>query len=171
MGYGSIALMLLRIVDDLQIARATVLRREPAENLALPAPVRDRIREVFGVDLSADLAVAKIIADVRANGDAALRRFGLAFDGQSIDSLEVSTSAIDQAWRTLPTAGQDALALAADRIRRFHERSLPRTWLDFDEDSAFGQVFRAIDRVGIYAPGGRAVYPSTVLMTAIPARV
>jgi histidinol dehydrogenase len=57
------------------------------------------------------------------------------------------------------------------RIRRFHERAMPRTWLDFDGDSIFGQIFRPLARVGVYAPGGRAVYPSTVLMTIVPARV
>jgi len=163
--------MLLRIVDDVQVARATVLHRKPSENASLPDPVRDRLREVFGDDLSAEAAVGRIIADVRASGDDALRRFGLAFDGQSLDSLEVPATSLDRAWETLPKVSRDAMELAADRIRRFHERSLPRSWLDFDEDSVFGQTFRALDRVGIYAPGGRAIYPSTVLMTAIPARV
>src|SRR6185437_10787774 len=164
-------LMLLRIVDDVQVARATVLQRKPSENASLPDPVRDRLREVFGDDLSAEAAVGRIIAEVRASGDDALRRFGLAFDGQSLDSLEVPATSLDRAWETLPKVSRDAMELAADRIRRFHERSLPRSWLDFDEDSVFGQTFRALDRVGIYAPGGRAIYPSTVLMTAIPARV
>src|SRR5437773_5180660 len=61
--------------------------------------------------------------------------------------------------------------LAVARIRRFHERAMPRTWLDFDGDSTFGQIFRPLQRVGLYAPGGRGAYPSTVLMTAVPARV
>lgn len=163
--------MLLRIVDDIQVARATVLLRKPSESAALPGPVRDRLREVFGDDVGAEAAVSRIIADVRANGDSALRRFGLAFDGQSLDSLEVPSALLDRAWETLPKASRDAMVIAADRIRRFHERSLPRSWLDFDDDSVFGQTFRPLQSVGIYAPGGRAVYPSTVLMTAIPARV
>jgi histidinol dehydrogenase len=63
------------------------------------------------------------------------------------------------------------MELAVSRIRWFHERSMPRSWIDFDGDSTFGQTFRPIARVGVYAPGGRAAYPSTVLMTAVPARV
>src|SRR5207249_6551499 len=64
-----------------------------------------------------------------------------------------------------------ALEAAAERIRRFHERSLRRSWLDFEDGGALGQMIVPIERVGVYAPGGRATYPSTVLMAAVPARV
>lgn len=163
--------MLLRIVDDVPTARATILRRKPTEEITLPAAIRQRNRQVFGKDLSAEAAVREIIAAVRTDGDSALRRFGLAFDGQSPDTLEVPVSALDRAWDEAPRELREAMDLAASRIRRFHERSLPRSWIDFDGDSTFGQTFQPIENVGVYAPGGRAVYPSTVLMTAVPARV
>lgn len=174
LGYASITAMLLRIIDDVAAARSTVLRRKPPEDTILPPAVRDRLKQVFGSELDATTAVQQIIAAVRADGDRALRRFGIAFDGQApeaLDSFEVPRTEIDAAWRDLPAATRDAMVLAADRIRRFHERAMPRSWFDFDGDSAFGQVFRPLASVGVYAPGGRAAYPSTVLMTAVPARV
>src|SRR5579883_1587308 len=131
--------MLLRIVDDPQVARATVLRRHLPEEAELPEPVRNRIHEVFGTDLTADEAVSRIIAEVRSHGDVALHHFGLAFDGQDVGSLEVPPAVIDQAWNELPNDVREAMTLAAQRIQRFHERSLPRSWFDFDEDSVFGQ--------------------------------
>src|SRR5439155_23778143 len=78
---------------------------------------------------------------------------------------------VDQAWNETDQQLRGALEHAAARIRRFHERAMPRSWLDLDGQSTFGQVFRPIARVGVYSPGGRAAYPSTVLMTVIPARV
>src|SRR5579884_3658607 len=163
--------MLLRIVDDIPTARATILRRSPPEEIALPDRIRERNREIFGRDLSAEAVVREIIAAVRADGDSALRRFSLAFDHVCPDALEVPSSVIDRAWEEAPRPLREAMELAADRIRRFHEHSLPRSWIEFDGDSTFGQVFRPLRRVGVYAPGGRAAYPSTVLMTAIPAKV
>ncbi len=163
--------MLLRIVDDIPTARATILRRKPPGEIALPDRIRERIREVFGRDLGAEAVVREIIAAVQADGDLALRRFGLAFDHSCPESIEVPSSVIDRAWEEAPRPLREAMELAAARIRRFHERSLPRSWIDFDGDSTLGQVFRPLRSVGVYAPGGRAVYPSTVLMTAVPARV
>ncbi len=161
----------LRVFNRVDEARASILRRRPPEDVVLPAAVRERTRDVFGADLPPDAAVREIIRAVTSDGDAALRRFTAAFDGQTIDELEVPARELDQAWSALDPATRAAMELAATRIRRFHERAMPRTWLDFDGDSIFGQIFRPLKRVGLYAPGGRAVYPSTVLMTAVPARV
>jgi histidinol dehydrogenase len=130
-----------------------------------------RLREALGGDHDAEGAVAEIIRTIRYDGDAGLRQLTRAFDGCSIDSIEVPKSDLDTAWFRLDRSVREAMTVAADRIRRFHERSMPRSWFDFDGDSTFGQVYRPLDRVGMYAPGGRAAYPSTVLMTAVPARV
>lgn len=163
--------MHLRIIDDVGEARSSVLRRRQPGNVAVPSEVASRIREAFGEDLDVETAVRRIIDAVRREGDQALRRFTLTFDRQSLQGLEVARSDIDAAWATLPTETRQAMEVAASRIRWFHERAMPRSWLAFDEDSVFGQTFRPIQRVGLYAPGGRAAYPSTVLMTALPARV
>ena len=163
--------MLLRILRDPDEARATVLRRRSPEAVTLPAAVRARIGEIFGADLDADAVVREIIRADRADRDRALRHFALALDGCEITSLEVPRVDVERAWMETPVSVRDAMELAARRIRRFHEHSMPRSWLEFDGDSTFGQVFRPIARVGVYAPGGRAPYPSTVLMSVVPARV
>lgn len=163
--------MYLRVIQEIELARETVLRRRPPDEVELPATVREHIRQIFGADLTALAVVDEIIRAVRRDGDEALRRFGEAFDGRRLESFEVAPSEIDRAWAVLAPETRTALELAVARIRRFHERAMPRTWLDFDGDSIFGQLFRPLARVGLYAPGGRAVYPSTVLMTAVPARV
>src|SRR5579883_916667 len=164
-------LMLLRIIDDVSLARATVLRRRPPEDTFLPSQVRERIRQVFGADLDAESVVRAIIRAVRTDGDRAVRHFNQAFDNCSLEALEVAPEEVEAAWQSLPAVTRQAMEVAAQRIRRFHERAMPRNWFDFDGDSAFGQAFRPLARVGVYAPGGRAAYPSTVLMTVIPARV
>ena len=163
--------MLLRIFEDIDEARRTILQRRPPELTVLPSYVRERIREVFGEELDAGGVVDRIVRSVQGGGDSAVGRFGKAFDGQDFDCFEVPRADIEVAWQDSPEPTRLAMELAASRIRRFHERAMPRSWLDFDGDSTFGQVFRALDRVGLYAPGGRGAYPSTVLMTAVPARV
>lgn len=161
----------MRILVDLELARQTVLRRREAGSVELPEAIRATNRAVFGEDLDAEAAVQRIVAAVRADGDTAIRRFTKAFDRQEAAGLEVAPDDLERSWEAQSEAMRRALTLAAARIRRFHERSLPRNWYEFDGDSTFGQVFRAIQRVGVYAPGGRAAYPSTVLMTIVPARV
>jgi histidinol dehydrogenase len=170
--------VILRVYTDLARARAEVLRRRAPEDLVLPTAVRERLRQVFGADLDAETAVRAILQAVQREGDRALDRFAAAFDNQPLPAggttgppLEVPAAVIDRAWAALPGPTRAAMELAAARIRRFHERAMPRSWVEFDGDSTFGQVFRPLRRVGVYAPGGRAAYPSTVLMTAVPARV
>jgi histidinol dehydrogenase len=163
--------MLLRILVDLAKAKQTILRRRAAAPIALPPSVRARLNDVLGGDYDAEGGVAEVIRQVRATGDEALRRLGRAFDGCELDNLAVRPAEVEAAWAGLAAATREAMTVAAARIRRFHERALPRNWYEFDGDSTFGQVFRPLARVGIYAPGGRGAYPSTVLMTAIPARV
>ncbi len=163
--------MLLRIVTDLSLARESVLRRRQPEERLLPPSIRAQNRRIFGADLDVGSLVAEVIRQVRADGDAAVRRFTREFDRCEPESIVVPQEAIERAWVEAAPDLRDALNLAANRIRRFHERAMPRSWIDFDGESTFGQVFRPLARVAVYAPGGRAVYPSTVLMTAIPARV
>ncbi|MDP2728718.1 MAG: histidinol dehydrogenase [Dehalococcoidia bacterium] len=160
----------MRIIRDLKEARATVLRRKPPGQELTPPAVLERLREVFGEDLTAEQAVDRILNDVRERGDAALRDYSLRLDGQQLDALEVPRSEIEAAPGRIPAELLEALTLAAERIRDFHRRQVPQDWFD-SRQGMVGQVFRPLDRAGIYVPGGTAAYPSTVLMTAIPARV
>jgi histidinol dehydrogenase len=119
--------------------------------------------------------VDEILAGVRARGDAALIDYTARFDGfraRGAGELAIPRAAFAAAAAALDRAARAALDYAAERIERYHAAAMPKSWRMTDEHgSSLGQEVRALDRVGIYIPGGRAAYPSTVLMTAIPARV
>ena len=119
------------------------------------------------------VAVREIIATVQAGGDAALRRYTEQFDGCVIDDLLVAPAAVKAALDSIAPELRSALELAADRIRTYHEAQAAVSEPEgIDADGVrVAELVRPVDRVGLYVPGGRAAYPSTVLMTAIPARV
>jgi histidinol dehydrogenase len=120
-------------------------------------------------------AVETIVAAVRTRGDAALLEYTARFDTFSPSSaagLAIAPADFEAAGSQVEPAVQAALVYAAERIERYHAAALPKSWRLTDEHgSVLGQEVRPLDRVGIYIPGGRAAYPSTVLMTAVPARV
>ena len=130
-------------------------------------------------DQSVDECVAAILADVRARGDAAVVEYTRRFDGLSVASmseLELTQDELRQALAGLPTEQRGALAAAAERVRRYHERQPLQGWQYDDPEETMrgtmlGQKVTPIDRVGLYVPGGKASYPSSVLMNAIPAHV
>jgi histidinol dehydrogenase len=126
-------------------------------------------------DAAVDAAVAAILADVRARGDAAVLDYTVRFDrvrAQSVAALELSASECRSAFEALAAADRDALVLAAKRIRAFHERQRGESWSFTEADGTrLGQKLTALDRVGVYVPGGKAAYPSSVLMNALPAKV
>ena len=129
-------------------------------------------------DQAIEARVADILADVRARGDAALLEYTERFDGlraEQVSELEIPREACEAALTGLPDAQRVALHNAADRVRRYHQRQLEvcgQSWSYRDEDgSLLGQKVTALDRVGVYVPGGKAAYPSSVLMNALPAKV
>ena len=129
-------------------------------------------------DQAIESRVAEILADVRSRGDAALLDYTQRFDGLSaaqVSELEISQQACHAALVGLPQAQRAALQHAAERVRRYHERQLEvcgQSWSYRDDDgSLLGQKVTPLDRVGIYVPGGKAAYPSSVLMNALPAKV
>ena len=164
-------LPLPRIIDDPDEARRLLTRRSGFEETELSPRMQAGVRRVFGADLTADEVVARIIGDVRAEGDAAIRRYAMAFDGAVPETLEVPRSAWKAAYAALDADLQKALTLAAEQISAFHRKQLRTSWLDYSDDGALGQIVRPLERVGVYTPGGTAIYPSSLLMTAIPARV
>jgi histidinol dehydrogenase len=126
-------------------------------------------------DSAVDQAAAAIIADVRKRGDEALLEYTRRFDRLDVASaslLEVPHADLEAARLALPFDQRDALEQAADRIRRFHERQRSETWTyDEPDGTRLGQRVTPLDRVGIYVPGGLAAYPSSVLMSAVTAKV
>ena len=162
--------MALEIVFGAAKAKATLLKRSLAETQDLPPALKLKIREVFGRDLSLQEVVGRIVEDVRVRGDAALFDYAKRLDGVELDALEISRDEIRRARTEVSPELASALALAGERIRGFHARCKRQSWVDFKE-GGLGQWIRPLATAGMYVPGGRASYPSTVLMTAIPARV
>jgi histidinol dehydrogenase len=127
-----------------------------------------------GPSVAVEETVAAIIADVRRRGDAALCEYTAKFDRLQLTAatMQVTPEEIDRALAAISQQSLDALKLAASRIADFHRKQKCETWLSTDEtDILLGQMVRPLDRVGIYVPGGKAAYPSSVLMNAVPARV
>ncbi len=117
-------------------------------------------------------AVLPILDDVRKNGDAALRKYTLQFDKASIEEIEVTANEIDSALLSIDDALIRHLKKAAGNIREFHQAQLQKDWItEFHQGIKLGQHISPLDSVGAYVPGGRAAYPSTALMTVIPAKV
>ena len=126
-------------------------------------------------DAEVDATVAAIIADVRGRGDAALIEYTRRFDRLQVDdaaALEIRRDALDRAADSIDAADRDALTLAAARIRAFHEQQKTDDFRVRESDGTeLGQRVTPLERAGLYVPGGKAAYPSSVLMNAIPARV
>ncbi len=126
-------------------------------------------------DQAVNQAVNDIIAAVRTRGDAALVEYTTRFDGwqaQSAADLEIPLARLAQAWNTVPAAQREALEHATGRIRAYAERQKLADWSYTEADGTLlGQQVTPLDRVGLYVPGGKAAYPSSVLMNAVPAKV
>lgn len=122
-----------------------------------------------------EAAVKAILNDIRHNGDASLLKYTERFDGVRIkqaQELRVRSKEIQKAIKKIPKKDLKILRIAADRIERFHKKQVPESWSFVEKDGTIlGQRITPIERVGIYVPGGKAAYPSTVLMNAIPAKV
>ena len=138
-----------------------------------------RLRKLAGHEASQDesveAAVRSIVAAIRERGDEALLEYTRQFDrvdASSMADLEIGREELDRALRAIPAGQAQALRDAAERIRRVHERQRSESWEYADSDGTrLGQRVTPLDRVGLYVPGGKAAYPSSVLMNAIPAKV
>lgn len=119
--------------------------------------------------------VNEIIESVKSNGDSALLDYSIKFDSlnaSSMKDLVISPDTLTEAYENLPNQEKNAIQIAAERIRSYHQKQVQETWTYEDEDGTLlGQKITPIDRVGLYVPGGKAAYPSSVLMNAIPAKV
>ncbi len=127
-------------------------------------------------DTGADVQglVADILADVKARGDAALCEYTAKFDGWDCtpDNMVITRQRMQQAWESVSDMDRQSLQLAADRIKAYHEKQVQTDW-DYTDDAGLtlGQKITPLDSVGLYVPGGKAAYPSSVLMNAVPAQV
>ncbi len=160
----------MKIYRSVKEARATLLRRSLPEAQEAPPWLRERIAAAFGRPLGLQEVVDLVLSEVQARGDEALLDLELRLDGVRLKRLEVTRREMSRARSEVDPRLASALELAAERVRSFHERCRRESWVDFSE-GGLGQWVRPLERVGVYVPGGTAGYPSTVLMTAIPARV
>lgn len=123
-------------------------------------------------DMEIERRVYDIIENVRANGDAALREYSEKFDSVKLDDFKVDQSIIDAAWDNLPEDLKHALLVAKKNITEFHSREIEQGFVDMDTPGITrGQKVTPLARVGLYVPGGTAAYPSTIMMTALPAKI
>ncbi|APW39305.1 histidinol dehydrogenase [Rhodoferax koreense] len=142
------------------------------------AEFKARLHWSAEADAAIEQRVADILADVQARGDAAVLEYTQRFDGleaTNMAALELTQAELKAAFDAIPAAQREALQAAAARVRRYHEaqkKATGESWSYRDEDGTLlGQKVTPLDRVGIYVPGGKAAYPSSVLMNAIPAHV
>ena len=163
--------MTVRIIEGTSSARAHLSRLRSRDGEPLPDSVAARLVEIFGREISAGDAVSRIIEDVRLHGDAALQDYTQRIDGIVLDDFSLDGTALLDAYGAAPARLRNALQLAADRIRAFHDQEPRNSWLSWDDDGgALGQMVLPIQRVGVYVPGGTAAYPSSLLMAVIPAQ-
>jgi histidinol dehydrogenase len=156
---------------DSQTARQTILKRTPPDEFPVGQRVLDNIAQLFGERLTADEAVSKILKDVRMNGDSALQTWTKRLDSLDLKPARVAKQLIESARNAISTAQWKALETAASRVESFHRHQPLTSWFTNELGGTLGQIIRPLQRVGLYIPGGTAPLPSTVLMSAIPARV
>ena len=161
--------MALNVIKGIQNAENVLVRIDPLDLDSLPDSVLARTQEAFGEGVTPLHSIHQILDDVRQDGDAAVRRYAKLLDGSDLEDFRVTEEQMAQARNSVSKELRESLELAAHRVRDFHEATMPSDWVD--REKGLGELVRPLDRVGLYAPGGSAAYPSTVLMTAVPARV
>ena len=151
------------------------IRRLSTQDLLFDADLKALLAFETAQDDSVDVVVAGILKDVKAHGDAAVLEYTNRFDktnASSLAELEVSQAELQAALNSLQVNQRAALQAAADRVRSYHEKQVMQSWSYTEPDGTLlGQQVTPLDRVGLYVPGGKAAYPSSVLMNAIPAKV
>lgn len=158
------------IIDDYQAAKSALSRPLLAELDSVSPDTTERLRQIFGTATDPETAVMQIIRDVRERGDAAVCDYTLKIDRVELTRLEVTEEQRQNAYREVSEELVAALKLAAERIGFFHTTQKQEVWERASRPDK-GWVVRPLHRVGVYAPGGMASYPSSILMAAIPARV
>jgi histidinol dehydrogenase len=151
-----------------------LLKKPSFDQVVLGEGAKAHIKKVFGDTLTASQVVEKIVQDVRLQGDAAVLQYTQAIDGVALtaESLEVTAAEFDKALEQVDGQVLAAIRQAIVNVKSFHTEQLPKTWLTYREHgSMLGQSCIPLERVGIYVPGGTAMYPSSVIMNAVPAAV
>ena len=162
---------MFKIYETVEDAQEILQRRQMLTVADVPDVVLAGIERIFGEPLTPEASVARLLAEVRERGDAALRDWTARIDGLTFDALEAPPTEWKDAYDALEPELRDALEFAAERIRDFHARQPIPDWTTTEMGGEVGQRFTPIERAGVYVPGGAAPLPSSLLMTAIPAQV
>tara|TARA_B100000029_G_scaffold129842_5_gene123401 strand:+ start:32980 stop:34305 length:1326 start_codon:yes stop_codon:yes gene_type:complete len=161
---------MIEIIEDLQVAKNTILRRsqKPTD---YPDHVLSGVERIFGDDVSPENAVARILSDVRENGDVALRLWSERIDGIVPDPFQVSRNDLSLGVELISAETRQAIKFALDRVHTFHSLQPVSDWQTKELGGIMGQRMIPLKRVGIYVPSGTASLPSSLIMAAIPAKV
>tara|TARA_B100001123_G_scaffold82155_1_gene93669 strand:+ start:27077 stop:28411 length:1335 start_codon:yes stop_codon:yes gene_type:complete len=160
----------MKLIDDYSVALKMMTRSPNGEgNHEIPQSIKEGIKKIFGKYLSPQEVAIEITEAVRKQGDLAIKKYTSMIDQVELNSLVVDEKEMNDAVATLDKEVFDALVHAADRITEFHKSTIRKSWID--HESGLGEIMRPLERIGLYVPGGRASYPSTVLMGSIPAKV
>lgn len=151
------------------------IRRLSTKDQGFDAALKSLLAFETAQDDRVDNVVADILKDVKKRGDAAVLEYTNRFDNTTANSLaelEISQAELQAALKNLPVDQREALQAAADRVKAYHEKQIMQSWQYKEADGTLlGQQVTPLDRVGLYVPGGKAAYPSSVLMNAVPAKV
>ena len=158
----------MRVLRGIEEARHLLTTRSLSMPHEVPEEVSRRIQEIFGHPMASEEVVTHILQEVRLRGDDAVREFSASIDGVHQEKVEVTGTELLSAREEAPGELVAALELAAQRVYDFATAALPKTWHDFN--TGLGELVIPLERVGLYAPGGTAAYPSTVIMMAMTAK-
>ncbi|MBO6211090.1 MAG: histidinol dehydrogenase, partial [Schwartzia sp.] len=143
-----------------------LLRKAAFDEVELSPAIREGNKKLFGADLTAAEVVAKIVGDVRREGDAAVMRYTKLIDRTELtpDNFVVSQAEFKEAETLVDGKVMESLRRSIANVRRYHEEQKPKSWMTYrEEGSLLGQSVLPLDRVGLYVPGGTAAYPSSVV--------
>lgn len=163
-------MLTLRVARSIEDGRRLLLDGRSLDDLPSPPGLAKRIQDTFGEPLKPAEVVQRIVAAGRQQGDAGLERYCRLIDGAFHRPLRVPDAEMEAARKLVSAGLRSALQTAADRILDFHRKSARKSWFETSPLGVYGQVVRPLERAGIYVPGGTAAYPSSLLMTALPAK-
>ncbi len=159
----------MQVIKGFDAAKAALSRKTVAGLAAASPALRERLNKMFGTP-DPEAVVAQILKDIKARGDAALAEYTLKIDGIKLEKFAVGQGEIESAYKSVSPEFLTAIKLAAERVKAFHRQEKDAIWKGVAGMNG-SMLIRPLERVGVYVPGGTAPLPSTVLMTAVPARV
>lgn len=158
-------------IYDIDTASRTILHREPLFTMSYPESILESTERLFGQGINPSKAVAEILKSILEDGDEALRKWSSLLDRFEPDDFRVEPSELERAAESMPVDLMDTMNTAIERIRAFHQLQPLPDWETHSLGGRLGQRVTAVERVGVYVPGGTAPLPSSLLMSVIPAQV